>query len=844
MNRNVQIWKVSLLLLVGMLAFVYVVIGTVADVYYLVTDPVGGIMYRFDSKTGEVIVEEAVRGGPAEQAGVQAGDVILSVNDQPLREKGDLPAAMNRVKVGDTVSLTLRRGDTTHQVSFRTDRRVAVYSRAIFLALLPGVLFCYTLCLIGTFVLLKRLHDPSAHMFFLMVVCWALAMWHEFPHSYHALEELLPEWYTWLRLPLWPLAVGLLAHFSLKFPVEKTILRRHPRLILGVIYLPLFLVVPVVYAGIQGMNWGETLLDYGWGILFTLDFAIALHMLSHSRRNTADPHVAKQAQIMFWGTFFTLVLPTGLYYLPRIFLKQALPYSDHLLLLLVFWPMTLAYVIVKHRFMDIDVIVKRGVAYALMSGFVIGAYFLFVVGVGQLVLLLTGSRSQIVTIVATLLIAALFNPVKNRVQRFVDRRFYPSRFVFREAVQAFTHGLVNVVDLRKLFDLLKAFFTDTMRISTLVFYWRTPDDAQFHVRDTGGGSGGNLPVFDVNDRVIKRLGERIQLQDLSELEEEPSGVSEDEMKRWKAFGAELVLPLFSQGTLRGFIVLGSKQDRDPYFREDLELLNTLGDHINISLENALLTEELREQERLKKELEVARRIQLGSLPQVDPTVPGLDISGISIPAMEVGGDYYDYLHLNDGALGVVVGDVSGKGTSAALYMSQLKGILQTAAKYHASPRDLVCEVNALTYGNIEVQSYITLTVAKFDPGRRKLHLVRAGHLPIMHYCAERNRCEHVQPRGIGIGLEQGRIFNREIEEVELDIHPGDVFLFYTDGIVEVRNARGDEFDARSLAEVLEHNGWCSAVALRKKIVAHVQRFATESYQKDDMTLVVVKVVSS
>jgi len=371
--------------------------------------------------------------------------------------------------------------------------------------------------------------------------------------------------------------------------------------------------------------------------------------------------------------------------------------------------------------------------------------------------------------------------------------------------------------------------------------WQNNSKDKFIVRTIEGIELPSPPSFTTEDKAIRHLQNTKQLLDLSAMLDQSGQISPDEKKRWLLVDAELLMPLFSKGRLCGVFSLGIKGEDDPYYKEDLDLLSGLGDQVNISLENAILTEELREQDRLKKELEVARRIQISSLPQKDPQVAGLDISGVSIPALEVGGDYYDYLSFSDDRFGVVIGDVSGKGTSAALYMSQLKGVLQTASRHHRSLKELMIEVNAITFDSIELQSYITLLCGAFDVKDRKLHLVKAGHLPLIHYSASDRSFRELAPRGLGIGLEQGIIFQAELEEAQIAFAPGDVFLFYTDGIVDARNRDGEEFEASALLKVIQENGWDTACDLREKIISQVRQFTAGASQTDDMTLVVVKV---
>jgi serine phosphatase RsbU (regulator of sigma subunit) len=839
MSQPLKIWKISFLLLLGLWVFLFLAASTITDVYWTFANPAIGISYEFDRTLGRIEIVRVEPDSPAARAGLRIGDVILTYNHLPATSEKGFERALQSVVVDQTVELLIFRGANELKISFVAENPLKVYTEKILLGLLPGAFFCYALSLIAIFVLLKKIQDRMANIFYLMLLFWALAM-RDTLELGSKLDSILPDWVGWLRWPSWPLAIGAFLHFCLIFPVENKAFQKRHKIFLILIYLPLILLIPKIYAEVTHASWGGKLLRYGWGIWLTLNFFIAMAVLDHSIRRAPNPYIKKQAQIMAGGTALSLSIPLCYAFLPKLLFDAKLPYAEFTALLFILWPVTLAYVIVKHRFMDIDVIVKKGVAYALMSGFVVAAYFLLVLGVGQLVLFLTDSQSQLVTIIATLLIAALFNPVKNRVQNFVDRRFYPNRFTYREAVRAFGHQLVNVVDLEKLLDLLKSFLFETMRIRPVMLFMRHETAATFIARAVSGIDPENLPAFNLDDKIVKRLLENRQLVDLTPCRERPESIPEAESARWDQVRAELILPLFSKQQLVGILTLGMKEGDEPYSEEDLELLATLVDQINITLENALLTEKLREQDRFKKELEVARRIQLSSLPQADPQISGLDISGISVPALEVGGDYYDYLDFADGRFGVVIGDVSGKGTSAALYMSQLKGMLQVGAKHYRSVKELVVEVNAITYQSITAQSFITLMCAAFDVKSRRLSLVRAGHLPLLHYSATKKTCQQLVPKGIGVGLENGSLFKAELEEIELPFAADDVFLFYTDGITEARNLAGREFETDLLARIVQENGWENAIALREKIIAQVHQFAATASPQDDMTLVVVK----
>ncbi len=840
MSQNIKFWKVSLNLLLGLFALLYIFSSTVTELYFLINDPVAGISFREDSENKQLVVAGLASKGPAHKTGVQVGDRLIQINDIKIKNFDDHDQATRDIEIGSPVNLLFERNGKQEWVSFTPGPRIKVYTRHIFTSLLPGIIFCYSLCLIGLFVFLKRLDDPIAHIFYLMVLFWALAMWGVFSES-DILLKILPRWLSWVNLLFFPLAVGLLVHFTLIFPFKKRTYLKYKPIYLLLCYGPVLMMLWGITVNMVNSTWMGKFSTFGYGVWFTVCFFTAFTMLGYSAKKAPTPFMCDQAKLIYRSTLITLGAPIGLHFIPQTIFNFKLPYTEFILLLAVLWPMSLAYAIIKHRLMDVNVIIKRGVAYALMSGVVVAAYFVLVIGSGKLLLFLTGSTNEFLTIISTLLIAVSFNPVKNRIQRFIDKRFFPTRFLYRDAIRNFNHKLVNVVDLGKLQNLVQSFLFDEMQLSPVIQVWQEAHSKKMRITESSGLRSYPSLEIPEDSIVLTHLKSNLQLLDFSLLKQELKSEIEPELEIWEALQTEIILPLHTKGELKGLISLGGKTDQDSFYNDDINLLQTLNDQLNISLANALLTEELREQDRLKKELEVARRIQLSSLPAADPEIPGLDITGVSIPALEVGGDYYDYLEFKDGRIGVVVGDVSGKGTSAALYMSQLKGILKTASKFYKSLKDLMAEVNSIAHGSIEVKSFITLACGAFDPSKKKLFYVRAGHVPLIHYSKKSGKCAELTPKGIGIGLENGLVFNRELEESVTNFASGDIFVFCSDGISEAHSPLGEEFELQSLRNIIESNGYTSASELREKIISSVLEFSGDNGQQDDMTLVVVKI---
>jgi sigma-B regulation protein RsbU (phosphoserine phosphatase) len=255
-----------------------------------------------------------------------------------------------------------------------------------------------------------------------------------------------------------------------------------------------------------------------------------------------------------------------------------------------------------------------------------------------------------------------------------------------------------------------------------------------------------------------------------------------------------------------------------------------------------LMREQAEKQRLEEELRIARQIQMSLLPAETVTLPGLRIAALCLPAAEVGGDYYDLLPLSPTRLGVLVADVSGKGTSAALYMAELKGLVLSLSRIHESPARLLGEANRILSANMDSRSFVTMTYAVVDAVRGSMRYARAGHNPLIHFDAAAGRTRLLTPPGLGLGLDkQGDQFEQILEEAEVPMGKGDVFLFFTDGLSEAMNTKAELFGEDRLRGLLEQSESWGTEEIKEHILAGIRAFVGEAAQHDDMTLVLLKV---
>jgi serine phosphatase RsbU (regulator of sigma subunit)/HAMP domain-containing protein len=302
----------------------------------------------------------------------------------------------------------------------------------------------------------------------------------------------------------------------------------------------------------------------------------------------------------------------------------------------------------------------------------------------------------------------------------------------------------------------------------------------------------------------------------------------------------LIIPLNIQTGVIGLFLLDGNPKNVPYTKDEEKLLSTLIGQSSFAIENALLIEELTEQERLQRELEIARGIQKSLLPQQTPHIVGLDIDGICLPATEIGGDYYDYFVINDHTVGIAIADVTGKGTSAAFYMAVVKGMMLSLTSIHASPRKLMSDLNRRLYGVMGRNMFVTMSYAIVDTKKKNLSLARAGHNALIMQDSQKSIVERLAPGGIGLGLEKGNKFDRTIIERNIPFKTGDTFVFYTDGISEAMNDQKEEFGEERLLELVAKTDHHSAQQIRENIIDAVDHFVKDAPQYDDITMVILK----
>jgi serine phosphatase RsbU (regulator of sigma subunit) len=786
-----------------------------------------------------VIVTDVTRGGASDRAGMKLGDFILRINGRGFSTASEADRVMRSGMSGESNTYEILRNGTPLTLNVVLARfGFSLMAISFFLA---GIVFVA----LGTFLGLKRPGFFSVRMMALWMVSLgffiAVLTIRREPEvtPFVIAREVLAVLGGYLGMVL-------LFHSELYFPWQRPFTKAR-RWILAAMYL-LAIVSPVLLI-FHTAYFAYILIAAIWmmGMFVCPPFTQGA---TPQQRSIGRP--IRIVRFLSLGGTIAYVVITGTLGLGS---WQGLGG-----VFLVFLPLTYLYTIGHYRLFDLDLAVRRNVQYSLFSGLWWGVVATFVVWAFMTIpatpLLLPNVvinglsfeiRRELPTpqeqLIAQRAIAMLlgvgvwfvFARIRRVGQRLLDRKYHRTQFDYGHAAGTITDVLASRLSMSDIASGLVTSLVDLVKLrGSAIVVFRNGDSCCCDAVAGVPAAEWKRFVNGLDKGFIESLKHVTVALPVDHLPKDLNGPL-------VAMRFESIVPVVSKGTLVGAIIVGEKLSESPLSSEDLSFLADVAQQVAVSIENAFLYENVAEQDRMRHELAIARQIQLSSLPSTTPAVAGLDVSGSSTPAMEVGGDFFDYLDGNGTDLMVVVGDVSGKGTSAALYMSKVQGILRSLHQFGLSPQELFLRANRLLCADMQKNSFITASAALFLPEKKEVRLVRAGHLPVYAYRFATGNVERVIPRGLGLGLSDSGVFAEELEERAQHYDRGDVLVFVTDGVTEARNAAGDEYGEERLSKIIAEASAQPAEVIHEKVMADLLTFGGDEPPHDDQTIVVVRI---
>jgi sigma-B regulation protein RsbU (phosphoserine phosphatase) len=792
--------------------------------------------------------------------GLKPGDEVIALNHQKTNGVAQGADLSLRLHAGDTLLITVKRSEGGNvktldiPLVFKEQRSAAIgwtYIIGLFVVL-PVICL-----LVGFYIVFARPRDSLAWITMAMLasftqlaggqISWAIwSPWRELLLVYHSILSS-----TW---PLWMLLFGLY------FPIPFAFLQKNRRLIYAISAIPAAIAVMDIYGSLMQ---GHHVADVRWlaelnphlvtpiTILFIAYVFAFFFSLAVKRRSLTNADANRRLRVMMTGCGIALtpLIPIAL---AETGLVPMMPpwLTVFCLLMLVLFPLTIAYVIVVQRAMDLRMVVRSGVQYALASTGIRVLQILLVIGVVRLMFYLQQQSEHRVEEFAILavgiVVVILLGRLARRVRLWMDRRFFREAYNAERILTDLSSSVAGIRDIKRLLETVTHRIADSLHVPRVAVLLEQGGCYQpaYAVGFHGGAPPVQFNERDATVRTLKRLhsASRIYFDDPQSW---VHGTSQPEQSALQTLETQVLLPLNLDSKMLGMISLGSKRSEVPYTKADLQLLSAVAAQTGLAIENAHLSETIRreiaQRERLDRELEIARDVQQRLFPQHLPQVNGLDFAGYCRPAQGVGGDYYDFIHLANGSLGIAVGDVSGKGIAAALMMASLQASLRgQTIKPCDTLAEMIHHINGLVYEASASNRYATFFYAQYDPITRKLRYVNAGHNPPILRRKKGNDFEflRLEEGGIVIGL----FPDFPYKEAEIQLEPGDILVAYTDGISEAMNDKEEEFDEGRLIDAIRRCPDRSAAQISSYILERVDRFTAGAGQHDDMTIVIIRLL--
>lgn len=776
-------------------------------------------------KEGLFIIQ-VVPDGVTDKAGVKNGDILYEINGKRFKDLKEAQLLINAAETGDVLIYTIKRGNEVLKLSFKAYKFFNLY-------LIISFLVSMGFLLNGFIVGYSKPKEITSQLFFFLGLTIAVSYSPALDYfSNYSASVLI--FYLVVRLIGLSFANPLFVHFFITYPIKYEFKRR--KLVIWILYIA-GLTIPLVSTLFKLGNALPTILS----VLYSF---VGVFYIIKSYNKAENEIIKKSFKIIIAGFFIgvtglTYLLVYGLFVKSAAFLVSPLWFAPFLLVLAI--PMSLGYSIFKYKILDTEFVIKRGMVFGILTTIIILFYLGIVYTADSFLSGYIGGNAKVITFTAIIVITFTFDFFNKKAKDFVDKQFYKDRYNYRKALLEFSQELPRIKSIRQAVDRLGLSVNETMGIEKLDVWIQDERYLQILAKEQLATAGVLQEIKDIHQDTLmnKIFGNNSEPVLLSALEIGEMNLSKEDIETIQRENIYLGVPIYLKDNLIGVLSFSKKPSGKEYSDEDIDLLKTIASQIAISFESTRLQHEELDKQKIDEELDIARKIQESLLPDTAVSIEGLEIEGSSSPAKTIGGDFYDLIKMSDTKLLVIVADVSGKGIPAALNLSKVQAMIQFSSKVFDSPMEILKSVNKQIYNKIDRKSFVTIAAGLFDLEKMTLKICRAGHNPILF--ANSNEVKEINSKGIGLGLDNAKLFDANLQEIELPLHSGDIFLFYSDGLTEAMNSFKEEFGLQNVKNILKEDSGKNSREIQKALNDAVKEFKGNAEQNDDITLVTVKI---
>jgi len=777
---------------------------------------------------------------PSREAGIKFMDRIVAVDGQPVFRGKDIYQIIKEKQPGASVRYLVESKGKAREITLP----VTLF-RVKDLLLTFGTIFpCgLVLCILSFIVIVLKPNMASSWIFAGLGLSLAA-------YLISGLDSMTSHILALLNLVLASIYPFANFHLALVFPDRKPILKRFPALEY-LIYLPCFVLAmaSAVYVLafpelLQSTGFFASILTYpllGSVTRLFLFFSVVgfVFLILRSVFKAKEIEARQRARMILLGLVIGFLPPVALMLGSHILRLD--PTWNFLPFLVIFFPASIAYSIVRHNLFDADVIIRRTVGYVVVTAVIVGAYALVSLGLNLFLEKYELAQSKAFPILFTLGVILVFNPLRDRIQSMVDRIFFRKEYDYSAVIDKISGAITSLLDLGQVLKRLTQTFVDDMFVNTASIMLLQPASAEYRVylADGEGKQEVEGKAFPSDQPLIKIIeAEKRELTKYDMLEDPRyREVSQSCVTDLEDIRASLVVPLVYQDKVIGLLNLGEKKSGKPYNRQDIDLLHAVANQGAVAIENARLFQENLEKQRMEEELNIARDLQMSMLPSACPQIEGFTIAAISIPAREVGGDFFDFIEIEEGKMGLVVGDVTGKSVSGALVMAASRSVFRMLSEEKFTVGDIMIRANKRIKKDIKSGMFVALLYAVLDGRNQILSFCSAGQTQPIYFSSRTGEARLQDTLGDKFPL--GILDEADYQETQVRLEPGDRLVFYTDGIVEAMNANKEIFGFDRLLQVVREARSMNADSLLKEITNQVNKFCAGAPQSDDLTVIVV-----
>jgi serine phosphatase RsbU (regulator of sigma subunit) len=782
-------------------------------------------------------------------AGIRDGDQLLRINNKPILKLMEASSILNSMAEGDSALYTVSRNDEIFETK-------VVVKKLIQFGGLSFALLGLIWLIVG-FIVIKSKESGEIQVTFFRIGM-AFVLFASFNLMIiNNIKNPLYDYTILLQIidHLWTLGTVFLPFLMLKFfsifpnqikQLNRNWVNKAIYVIPASLFVSLFVVkYLVVYPGnINPYRFYRILTESSVIAIFISGFIglvfLFINYLKIENKKDRKPIflILVAYSIGILAAIYTFILiQTGS---PAIMFNEPEFFTPIILIALL--PVAFGYSIFKYSLLDVSDVVKTTVMYGFATVSIAATYFLVIYLLGQTLSSAIGTQYQ--TLIAGIIFVAfaiVFQSTKDKFQNLIIKKFYPEQFAYQQVLLKFSTDVVTIFGLENILRSTTNTFIESLKLAVFGIALKNHDSQNYELKEGVGINTDTFLLKSNEDELLKFLLEKRETKQAQVIEDSDFQiVCPESADILLEHGIYTVIPLIIQNRIIGLLLFGLKYSGSRFAGKDIELLTAAANQTAVAIENARLYESEREKLIIDIDLENARRIQDSLLPACIPDLNGLDICGTMVPAMQVGGDYYDIIKLSDSKVFIIVGDVSGKGLAASFYMSKLQTMIRLYCNDNNSPFDVLSSINSRIYREMEKNWFITATVALFDTKKNSVKICRAGHTPTV--LISNNEVKEITPSGIGIGLEEGKIFDKNLQEIELEYSKNSLFAFYSDGITEAMNNKKEMYGETKLNELLVSNSNLSTSTIENKLIQSLKEHRKNHPQNDDITFVLVKAV--